>query len=767
MGSIIPGYEYDIFISYRQKDNKGDRWVNKFVETLKTELEVTIKEDISVYFDENPQDRLQETHNVDKSLEGKLRCLIFIPILSQTYSDPNSYAWQHEFLAFIKIANEDNFGRHIKLRNGNYANRILPVRIHDLEQEDLKLFEKESGSALRSMDFVFKTAAGVNRPLKAKEDHPQDNLNNTFYNDQINKVANAIKEIMLGLKAENIEYTHEKTLHINPSKEISKAEKLEVRMKSDQTFKRKLLSAVFFMIIIIIIALLAFPNVFHTAKNKVVKDPDGRISIAVTVFDNNTNDTTLNWLRKGIPELLRNNLANFKELSIQNSQTMYELYESMGQTQKASITPSLSREAAIKLKTGTYITGSFQEFGNTILTYVKLIDTKSDELLWTGNIEGNLDKYKYLADSLSARLKDFLEIKIIKQKTSREYSDVNTNSPEALRNYVEGMQLMTNGNFKSAAQYFVESYTVDTNFTMAALYASLVFSYEHDFLPAIKWTKAAYRGKKRLPYSYQVWIESCKAGNITKNCDSVLYYNDLLSQLDIKSRLFWFDIGYNYMALEQYQKAVKTFEIVETISSEWGGEWNFIDYYLYFGHVCHKAGMHDKEAKVYETGLNLFPDNMMILSLQAICAVASGDSLKATKLMKRCLKIVQDAGATEINIETLYGNLYEEANSFDKAEDHYRAALKLDPDNYSQIDNLTLFLIHHDRNVEEVDSLSKKVLKIKPGNLTALWVQGLVYYKRGKYEEALNILQEAYAKKIVWDPILDRDIKKVKKAIVN
>ena len=28
MSSIIPGFEYDIFISYRQKDNKGDRWVS-------------------------------------------------------------------------------------------------------------------------------------------------------------------------------------------------------------------------------------------------------------------------------------------------------------------------------------------------------------------------------------------------------------------------------------------------------------------------------------------------------------------------------------------------------------------------------------------------------------------------------------------------------------------------------------------------------------------------------------------------------------------
>ena len=38
MASLIPGYEYDIFISYRQKDNKGDKWVSEFVEALKTEL---------------------------------------------------------------------------------------------------------------------------------------------------------------------------------------------------------------------------------------------------------------------------------------------------------------------------------------------------------------------------------------------------------------------------------------------------------------------------------------------------------------------------------------------------------------------------------------------------------------------------------------------------------------------------------------------------------------------------------------------------------
>jgi hypothetical protein len=71
MASLIEGFSYDIFISYRQKDNKYDGWVTTFVDNLKKELEATFKEDISIYYDENPHLGLLETHDVDKSLEGK------------------------------------------------------------------------------------------------------------------------------------------------------------------------------------------------------------------------------------------------------------------------------------------------------------------------------------------------------------------------------------------------------------------------------------------------------------------------------------------------------------------------------------------------------------------------------------------------------------------------------------------------------------------------------------------------------------------------
>ncbi|MGE5456983.1 MAG: hypothetical protein ACM3RX_01370 [Methanococcaceae archaeon] len=215
MGLLIPGYEYDIFISYRQNDNKYDGWVTEFVANLNKELEATIKDKVTVYFDANPHDGLLETHSVERSLAGKLKCLIFIPVLSRTYCDPRGYAWNNEFLAFLNIAREDNIGLNVMLSNGNVASRVLPIRIHDLNPEDIKLVESNIG-IIRSIDFIYKSS-GVNRPLRANEDHPQDNVNKIYYRDQINKVANAIDEIIRSLNKVQAESKSGKTTDDRPA----------------------------------------------------------------------------------------------------------------------------------------------------------------------------------------------------------------------------------------------------------------------------------------------------------------------------------------------------------------------------------------------------------------------------------------------------------------------------------------------------------------------------------------------------------------------
>jgi hypothetical protein len=199
MPSILPGFEYDVFLSYRHNDNKYDGWVTEFAEKLKQELDATSKDKLSIFFDKNPNEGLQETHHVDQSISNKIRSLVFIPIISQTYCDTNSFAWNQEFLVFKHESGGDGIGQTVKLANGNFASRILPVRIHEIDLEDVRLLENELSGALRSIDFIYREA-GVNRPLRPVDDDMKATGGGILYRNQINKLANAIKDIITGIK---------------------------------------------------------------------------------------------------------------------------------------------------------------------------------------------------------------------------------------------------------------------------------------------------------------------------------------------------------------------------------------------------------------------------------------------------------------------------------------------------------------------------------------------------------------------------------------
>lgn len=202
MASILPGYESDIFISYRHNDNKYDGWVSEFVEKLKQELDATLKDKLTVYFDKNPHEGLLDTHQVHESLKGKIKALIFIPIISQTYCDVNSFAWKEEFLTFLSEAEGDSIGKTIRTSSGNVISRVLPIRIHEIEMDDVRLLERELGGVMRSIDFIYQDA-GVNRPLRSKDDDLSGAQTRLLFRNQINKVANSIKEVISGIKMGN------------------------------------------------------------------------------------------------------------------------------------------------------------------------------------------------------------------------------------------------------------------------------------------------------------------------------------------------------------------------------------------------------------------------------------------------------------------------------------------------------------------------------------------------------------------------------------
>lgn len=352
MPAIIPNFEYDIFISYRHNDNRSG-WVTEFVKALQEELASTIKDSVSIYFDTNPHDGLLETHNVDKSLEGKLKCLIFIPIISQTYCDPKSFAWQHEFVAFNKLAKEDLMGRDIKLGNRNVASRILPIKIHDLDAEDKAIIENEIGGVLRAIEFIYKES-GVNRPLRLNEDNPNKNQNQTTYRNQVNKVANSIKDIIAGMK--------------NPGADAKTIKNTEPTSVSP-SFRKK--TALFASVLIILG--IAFAWFYYRAGWGETLASTQSKSIAVLPFENMNHDPEQDYFSSGMSEDILNHLVKIADLRVK-SRTSTHQYK--GTTKTAS-------QIGEELNVANIVEGSVRRVGDQVRIVVQLIDTQNDVHLWS------------------------------------------------------------------------------------------------------------------------------------------------------------------------------------------------------------------------------------------------------------------------------------------------------------------------------------------------------------------------------------------------
>lgn len=103
-----------------------------------------------------------------------------------------------QLVAFVKLASEDKLGLKTKVGGGNTASRVLPVRIHEVDARDKKLFEEATGGVMRPIDFIYKES-GVNRPLRPSDNRDRNQVQ-TDYRNQVNKVANAIKDILSGLQ---------------------------------------------------------------------------------------------------------------------------------------------------------------------------------------------------------------------------------------------------------------------------------------------------------------------------------------------------------------------------------------------------------------------------------------------------------------------------------------------------------------------------------------------------------------------------------------
>lgn len=372
-----------------------------------------------------------------------------------------------------------------------------------------------------------------------------------------------------------------------------------------------------------------------------------------------------------------------------------------------------------------------------------------------------------MIDSLSNRVRDFLVISNLEKELSpglKYYGS--TNSPEAFRYYIYGNKSFFNRDYPTAGDWYLKALAVDSVFTEAACYLSVVYYNRGLYERGKNLCLKVYSKRDLLPLRIKImttWLYALYFETIHEQIKNLKQY----LEIDDMSSVQHYLLGVNYMALNQYDNAIPELEKSIELSKRLNSKPFWINSYTQLGDAYHKTGQFKKEKKLYMKAELAFPRDYSLLYRQAVLAISEDKTKEAEEYISKYTAIRKDMAAPEAAISAGIASIYEESGKYDKAEEYYRQALSLEPENPLRMNSLSWFLIDKDRDVNEGLKLIDKALKLSPEQYEYLDTKGWGLYKQGKYEEALEFLEKSWSKLAIYDHEIYLHIEAVKKAVAS
>jgi tetratricopeptide (TPR) repeat protein len=558
---------------------------------------------------------------------------------------------------------------------------------------------------------------------------------------------------------------------------IKKTESTEVvRRKKSQVspVKRRIkVSDIIIACLIVIVAILAYPKIFKKDTLEKLRSSGERISVAVLPFQNMTNDTTWIVWQGGIQENLTIYFSNFPdELKVLETESVNTLIQSKGLNNYASITPFVAKTISQKLEANVFISGSIQQAGTKLRLNAKLINTKTEEVLKSFEIDGQYNEEIIfdITDSLRKKITNFLLISNLKKEVAHETQTlISTNYPEAYRYFIQGQKAFNKGDFATARNLILHSIDIDSNFVAAILYISIAYEKQGLIEQAKKWCIRAYEKRDLMPLRQKYYTNWLHARFLETPNDEIRYIRQLL-EIDNQLPFAYYEIGNGYNDLYQYEKAIPEYEKALGIYDRWGIKPSWITNYTNLGLAYHETDQYKKEKELYKKAEKDFPDFSTLIRRQAILALTEGNKKNANEYIEKYISIRKDNVASEADISTDLAWIYYDAGILDKAEEYYRQALSLESASPVRMNNLAYFLIDNDLKINESLELINTALISSPDDYSFQHTKGWALYKKGKYPEALEILQKSWdsrREKAVYNHEAFLHLEEVKKAVAS
>lgn len=511
------------------------------------------------------------------------------------------------------------------------------------------------------------------------------------------------------------------------------------------------LSGILFLSVLIIsISYFLNPKIFKRDILEKLKSSGERVSIAVMPFQNMSNDTAMNVWRAAIQQGLISSLSNTGELKVRQKENINTLLQTQGLSDYAGISPAIAGTISKKLDADIFIYGSIRSAGSVVQVDAQLIDTKTKEVLKSFNIERSSEENNIfrIIDTLSERLRNFLIISEIIKKNPRMKNYIyDFRSPEVLRYVIYGDNAKGGGDYSTARNWYYKALAIDSNSFDANLGLWQTASTMEERL---QYLLKLYKKRNHMPVLDQLFINWAYALSFESPVDVVKCLKQI-QILDDQNPNIPLLIGNAFREMNQYDKVIPLYKKEIEMFHKWGIKDNLG--YAALGEVYHKTGQYKEEKKLYKKAERNNPDHSSIsfswiIRDQATLSLTKGDTVAANRYIKKFISVMKGNLSSEADIADGLALMYRLAGNLAKAEEYYRKALTLEPENPDRMNILATFFCDSRRNLGEIRGLMDKALELAPNKLdyyNYLDTKGWGLYKQGMYQEAFDLFQK------MWD----------------
>jgi TolB-like protein len=193
-----------------------------------------------------------------------------------------------------------------------------------------------------------------------------------------------------------------------------------------------------------------------------------RPRVVVAFFENNSGDAEVDWLSRGLPEMLTTDLSRSKELEVIATQRLHDLLASAGRDPGEMMDRSTASELARWAGADIVISGSVFRAGNRYRIDAQAYDTASGAVTVAHKVEG--EDLFVMVDELTSGLREGLQVSSVE---AAPLLAVTTSSEEAFRHYTRGREYYDSLDLEAAEAQFEKSLDADPDFALARLRLAL------------------------------------------------------------------------------------------------------------------------------------------------------------------------------------------------------------------------------------------------------------------------------------------------------